>query len=164
MNSLLLNTASLLLPDPLRDAVKFCNDNKSRLDECIFEGKRLLKTVNAECSDQGAFRTTVIGLNQLAQNQALRELNTRSVTAVPSVLNDDFIQKAREAVEAHAKEESTKRDLGILTANLDALFRELRVELQKSTPPLPLNQVWGFMVLNRIDAFFKNFNTEVFGS
>ncbi|MDR2629059.1 MAG: hypothetical protein LBC30_03670 [Puniceicoccales bacterium] len=155
MNSLFLNVASLFIPKPLDGVVRFYNKNKFHLDGCASELEKLLKVISIESSDPRALRSTIAGLNQLAKNQALRELSTRAT----STFEDDFIQKAGKAVETHVKKESTKRDLSFLIANFKATARELKVSIS----PCILSPVAVSMVVNQIDTFFEKIDT-IFGN
>ncbi|MDR1233462.1 MAG: hypothetical protein LBJ75_04375 [Puniceicoccales bacterium] len=159
LNSLI----SSVLPEPLGKAVKFYNKNKSTLDGYASEGKRLLKVINAECSDQGALRHTIEGFRQPTQNLALDMLGMRNANTVAE--NGDFVKKAEKAVGAHAKKESTKKDLRALMAKIDTTLNAFRTAVpQNSTPSSVLSGIAASMVKKQIDMAFKEINTEVFGN
>ncbi|MDR2777020.1 MAG: hypothetical protein LBB17_03205 [Puniceicoccales bacterium] len=161
INSFVCGVASLFLPEPLGKAVRFFNDNKSRLSDCDSKGKKLLKLIKAECPDQRSLQGTVAGIEKSTIDQALRELSSRSAA---TVTGDDFIKNTRNALEVHVKKESTKKELGLLMANLNTLLGEFRtVVLRKSTSSQPLSREMTSMVKREINTFFQETRAEVFG-
>ncbi|MDR1457465.1 MAG: hypothetical protein LBI47_01270 [Puniceicoccales bacterium] len=160
MNSLISSIFSPFLPVQVNQAVKFYEDNESRLDGYASEGKKLLKVISTESSDPRALRSTIAGLKQPAKDQALRELGMQNAAVVAK---GDFVKKAREAIEIHAQKEATKRNLRDFMANLDAILNEFRTTVsQRSTSSLPLTQIVISMITCKIDTFFQGIDAEVF--
>jgi hypothetical protein len=146
----------------VNQAAGFYKGNESRLDGYVSKGKKLLKVISAECSNPHALRSTIAGLKQSAKDQALRELGMQNATPVAK---GDFVKKAREAIEIHAKKEATKKNLRDFMANLDAILNEFRTKVsQRSTSSLPLSQIVISMVTKKIDTFFQGIDAEVFAN